>query len=102
MDKSRAPETDRFRISEYLGHATERELALSPHAPRDPSATRGPMTDHRFEPGDECSICHAPAVFWESGRDIVVCQACGAHGTQKAERRLVLRTPRPIPSRHTF
>jgi hypothetical protein len=43
MDKSRAPETDRFRISDYLGHGTERELALSPHAPRDLSEKNRPM-----------------------------------------------------------
>ena len=43
MDKSRAPGTDTFRISDYLGHATERELALSPHAPRDPSDKNRPM-----------------------------------------------------------
>jgi hypothetical protein len=37
MDKRRPPETDTFRIMDYVGHGTERELALSPHAPRDPS-----------------------------------------------------------------
>jgi hypothetical protein len=100
MDKSRPQETDTFRISEYLGHATERELALSPHAPRDPSATRGEQISvARFEPGDECSICHAHLVLWDMGRDFVWCHACGAQRIggvmQKAERRSVPRTSPP-------
>ncbi len=37
MDKSRPAETDKFRISDYLV-ATEKELALYPHAPPRPRA----------------------------------------------------------------
>jgi uncharacterized Zn finger protein (UPF0148 family) len=45
--------------------------------------------------GNECSVCHALAVFNDGARDIVFCEVCGAHGTEKAERRSVPRTPRP-------
>ena len=94
MDNRRPPETEKFRISDYLA-ASERELALSPNAPRTPSVPinttrQGQMTDHLVGLlGDECSICHARAVVWDVGRDIVLCHACGAHGTEKAERRSV-------------
>ena len=49
MGKSRPPETDTFRISDYLGHATERELALSPHAPRRNGENMGVRSDHDLE-----------------------------------------------------
>jgi len=76
MDKRRPPETEKFRISDYLA-ASERELALSPHAPRTPSVPidntrQGQMTDPHF------IRCTHPRRRWDFGRDIVVCEACGA------------------------
>jgi hypothetical protein len=44
-------------------------------------------------------VCHSLAVFNDGVRDIFFCEACGAHGTEKAERRSVSRPNNPDEER---